>query len=212
MNRQVIYMAIKKEKVRIDSRILRLTELGVLLALIIIMGFTPVGYIKIGIIEMTLITVPVIIGAMVIDPAAGAILGFAFGMTSFLQCVFGLSQFGVALLEINPVFCFIVCVVTRTLMGWLTGLFFKVIKQNNMVGYGATGLVGSLLNTLLFMSALLILFWNTEFIQGIAGTLGTTGVLAFVIAFVGLNGLIEAISCTILAATVCAALNRWFKS
>lgn len=205
-------MAVKKEKVRINNKVLRLTELGILLAFIIIMGFTPIGYIKIGIVEMTIITVPVIIGAIVIDPAAGALLGFAFGMTSFLQCVFGMSAFGVALLEINPLYTFLMCVPTRTLMGWLTGLFFKAIKQDNALGYGITGLVGSLLNTFFFMSVLLICFWNTEFIQGIADALGSTGILAFLVGFVGLNGLIEAISCTILASVICVALKRWFKS
>ena len=205
-------MAVSKEKVRLNSKVLRLTELSVLLALILIMGFTPIGYIKLGVIEMTIITVPVIIGAVVIDPAAGALLGFAFGMTSFLQCVFGMSAFGVAMLEVNPFFAFLVCVPTRTLMGWLTGLFFKAIKQNNIGGYAVTGLVGSLLNTLFFMSVLLICFWNTEFLQSIAAVLGTTGVLAFLIASVGINGIVEAISCTILAAVICAALNRWFDS
>lgn len=206
-------MALNKGKVRVDDKVLRLTELGVLLAIIIIMAFVPmIGYIKLGVIEITLITVPVIIGAMVLGPAAGAILGFAFGITSFLQCVFGMSAFGVALLEINPFFCFLVCVPTRLLMGWLTGLFFKAIKQENIIGYAATGLVGSLLNTLFFMSALIALYWNTEYLQGIAGALGTTGVLAFIVALVGINGVVEAVCCTILSAVICKALNVWFKS
>ena len=206
-------MALNKGKVRVDDKVLRLTELGVLLAVIIIMAFVPmIGYIKLGVIEITLITVPVIIGAMVLGPAAGAILGFAFGITSFLQCVFGMSAFGVALLEINPFFCFLVCVPTRLLMGWLTGLFFKAIKQENIIGYAATGLVGSLLNTLFFMSALIALYWNTEYLQGIAGALGTTGVFAFIVAIVGINGVVEAVCCTILSAVICKALNVWFKS
>ncbi|MCR4747432.1 MAG: ECF transporter S component [Clostridiales bacterium] len=206
-------MAAKKGKVRVDDKILRLTELGVLLAIIIIMAFVPmIGYIKLGVVEITLITVPVIIGAMVLGPASGALLGFAFGLTSFLQCVFGLSAFGVALLEINPIFAFLVTVPTRTLMGWLTGLFFKAIKQENIVGYSLTGLVGSLLNTLFFMTTLIALYWNTEFMQGLVSSLGATGVFSFVVALVGINGLVEAICCTILSAVICKALNVWFKS
>ena len=203
-------MAVKKEKVRIDNKILRLTELGVLLALILLMGFTPIGYIRLGFIEMTIITVPVIVGAIVIDSAAGALLGFVFGMTSFLQCVFGMSAFGVALLEISPLYAFLVCVPTRTLMGWLTGLFFKAIKQNNVAGFGITGLVGSLLNTLFFMSAFVGLYWKTPRRQGMEAS--SKGVFGFIIAVVGINGLIEAVACTILAAAICTALTRWFDS
>ena len=200
----------RKEKV--DKKILRITELGVLLAIIIIMGFTPIGYIKFGVVEITLITVPVIIGAMVVEPAAGALLGFAFGMTSFLQCVFGMSAFGVMILEINPFLAFLVTVPTRTLMGWLTGLFYKAIKRTDIIGFAATGLVGSLLNTAFFMTTLLACFWQTDYIQNIAHSLGTTNVFAFVAAFVGINGIVEAVCCTILAAVISKALYKWFQS
>ncbi len=200
----------RKEKV--DKKILRITELGVLLAIIIIMGFTPIGYIKFGVVEITLITVPVIIGAMVVEPAAGALLGFAFGMTSFLQCVFGMSAFGVMILEINPFLAFLVTVPTRTLMGWLTGLFYKAIKRTDIVGFAVTGLVGSLLNTAFFMTTLLACFWQTDYIQNIAHSLGTTNVFAFVAAFVGINGIVEAVCCTILAAVISKALYKWFQS
>ncbi|MBQ0013831.1 MAG: ECF transporter S component [Oscillospiraceae bacterium] len=199
----------RKEKV--DKKILRITELGVLLAIIIIMGFTPIGYIKFGVVEITLITVPVIIGAMVVEPAAGALLGFAFGMTSFIQC-FGISPFGSAMLEINPFLAFLVTVPTRTLMGWLTGLFYKAINRHDAIGFAVTGLVGSLLNTLFFMTMLLACFWQIDYIQNIVASLGTTNVFAVAVAFVGINGLIEAICCTILATVISKALYKWFES
>lgn len=195
----------KKEK--IDNKVLRLTELSVLLAIILIMGFTPIGYLKFGIVEITLITVPVIIGAVHMGEKAGTLLGLAFGLTSFLQAVFGLSAFGVAMMEISPLFCFLVCVPTRTLMGFLTGVIFKALKRDNTISYAISGLSGSILNTLFFMTTLILCFWNTEYIQGIAKALGTTNILAFVVAFVGVNGLIEAVCCTFLGAVLCKALN-----
>lgn len=146
----------KKEK--IDRKVLWLTELSVLLAIIIVMGFTPIGYLKFGIVEITLITVPVIIGAVHMGEKAGALLGLAFGLTSFLQAVFGMSAFGVVLMEISPLFCFLTCVPTRMLMGFLTGVIFKALKRDNTVAYAVAGLSGSLLNTLLFMTTLLLCF------------------------------------------------------
>jgi hypothetical protein len=53
-------------KAKKNERILRLTQLSVLVALLIIFGFTNLGYIKIGVIEITLNIIPVAIGAIVL--------------------------------------------------------------------------------------------------------------------------------------------------
>lgn len=195
----------KKEK--INSKVLRLTELSVLLAIIILMAFTPIGYLKAGVVEITFITIPVIVGAVILDEKAGALLGLAFGITSFLQGILGLSAFGIALIEVSPLYAFLVTVPTRVLMGFLTGVIFKAIKKDKLWSYGVSGLCGSLLNTLLFMTTLILLYWKTDYIQGIKAALGSTNIFAFVLAFVGVNGAIEAACCTVIAAVLCKALK-----
>ena len=101
-----------------------MVEMALLIAVILIMAFTPIGYIRTLGLEITLIVVPVAVGAVTLGPAAGAALGAVFGITSFIQC-FGMSPFGAALLGINPIYTLIVCVLPRTLMGWLTGLLYQ---------------------------------------------------------------------------------------
>ena len=54
-------------------------------AIIIIMAFTPLGYIPLVIINATIIHIPVILGAIFCGPKKGAFLGFVFGMTSFIK-------------------------------------------------------------------------------------------------------------------------------
>lgn len=196
------------KKARVNPRILYLTELSVLLAILLLMAFTPIGYIKTAGLEIALITIPVILGATLLDEKAGAILGLAFGITSFIQAVSGLSAFGVLLFQIRPVATFLVCVPTRCLMGWLCGLIFKAFKKKNALAYGVSGLAGALLNTLFFMTTLLAFFWKTDLIQGFATQLGSTNVFAFTIAFVGINGLIEAITCTVLAVALALPLRK----
>ena len=49
-------------------------------AIIIIMAFTPFGYIPLGIINATIIQIPVIIGTLFCGPKKGAFLGFLFGI------------------------------------------------------------------------------------------------------------------------------------
>ncbi len=119
------------------------------------------------------------------------------------------------LLGINPIFTFIVCVIPRILTGWLCGLIFQSIKKidhTKFVSFGVASLAGPLLNTILFMSTLLLFFYQSDFIQSIAQKFGTDNIFAFVPAFVGLNGLIETVVCFVLGTAITKALNRYFKT
>ena len=89
------------------NRTRTLTTLGILTAIILVMTFTPLGYIKTMGLEITLLHIPVILGAALTGPAGGMVLGAVFGFTSFFQC-FGLSTFGTTLFSINPAGTFIV--------------------------------------------------------------------------------------------------------
>ena len=62
-----------------------LVEMALLVAIILLMAFTPIGYIKTAGLEITLIVIPVAVGAVTLGPAAGAILGGVFGIPSFIQ-------------------------------------------------------------------------------------------------------------------------------
>lgn len=201
----------KMAKQKVNQKIVHMTEIAVLTAIIILMAFTPIGYIKTAGIEITLITIPVIVGAIVLGPATGAFLGAIFGVTSFLQAVLGLSPFGVMLMEINPFFCFLVCIPTRILMGLCTGFIFRAFKNKGVVAYSVSGLSGALLNTLFFMSTLIALYWRTDFIQGLAEKIGASNVFMFVILFVGINGLIEAICCFVVASGIAKAVNKYIE-
>lgn len=177
-------------------------ELAILTSIILFLESTGLGMFKTFGLEFTILQVPVIIGAVVIGPSAGAALGAVFGFVSFWEC-FGKSPFGASLLAINPFLTFLVCVPTRILMGWCCGLIFrgmeKLLKEkNSLVQYVAASLSGALLNTVFFMSMLCLCFYRTDFIQGLAVKLETNNVLTFVILFVGVQGLVEALVCATL--------------
>jgi len=181
-------------KTTTNSRTLRMVQLALFSAIIIVMAFSPIGYIKTLGLSITLLVVPVSVGAIVLGPLAGAILGGIFGITSFLQC-FGFEPFGTMLFSINPFATLILCLVPRILMGWLTGLSFAAIKKTNKLkntSYAIASLIGPLLNTVLFMTVFILFFYHTDYVQDYAQSKNTTNVIAFVIMFVGLNGIIEA--------------------
>lgn len=189
----------------------QMVELALLIAVVAILSYTPLGYIKTFGLEITTVVVPVAVGAVTLGPAAGAILGAAFGIMSFSRWVMGMSGFGAMLFQINPAATVVVCVVARTLMGWLTGILYQALVKVPPLKKNAAlvlaNLCAPLLNTLLFMSTLVFFFYRTEYVQGIVEKMGVSNPFTFVIAFVGVNGLVEAIVCFVIGSAVSKALK-----
>ncbi len=204
MNNEIM----KCESPRTKLSVQDMVQLSVLIAIMLFLELTGLGMIKTAGLEITIMLVPVIVGAIVMGPAAGALLGGVFGLISFWEC-FGKSSFGVVLLGINPIYTFLVCVPTRILAGWLCGLAFKALSKvdkSRLWSFGAAGLCGALCNTVFFMTTLCLCFYHTEFIQNIVQALGSANPFLFVIAFVGVNGLIEAIVCFFTGAVIAKAV------
>lgn len=194
-----------------SARTLYLVQLTVLAAIILLLEVSGLGYIKTPGLEFTILTVPVIVGAIVLGPGAGAVLGGIFGLTSFWQAVSGKSHFGAMLMNMNPFGAFVTTVPTRILVGWLCGLVFLTLSRhlrNKTLTFTLASLSGALLNTVLFMSALLLFFYNSELIQGFAQQLGTSGPITFVFAFVGVQGLSEALICAVLGTAIAQGLSK----
>ena len=192
----------------LNQKTVRLSRLALFSALILLLNYTPLGYIRVFALEITLIIIPVTLGAMLLGPADGAILGGVFGLTSFATC-FGSSQFGVTLLAINPIGTFITCVVARVLAGGFTGLVFERLHRSEKlrpISYAVGGLLGPVFNTLFFMSCIVLFFWNTEFIQGMAATMGAANPLTFVVLFVGINAVFETVVSFLVSTALCRVL------
>ena len=169
-----------------------LTLLGLLTAILLVMSYTPLGYLNIGPLAITLNMIPVAISAVALGPFGGAVTGAVFGMTSFLQClgIGGTSAMGVILFEINPLFAFIQRFVPRMLTGLLTGYIFQLARKlgaKKAAGY-ISGFAAAFFNTALFMTALVVLFGNTDYIQNL---IGGRNVLVFICTFVGINAVVE---------------------
>ncbi len=173
-----------------SNKIKNITILGVLTALIFVLGFTPIGYLHVGQIAITFLVVPVCIGAILCGPIGGLYLGCVFGLTSLIQC-FTTDPFGQALLSINPFFTAIVCIVPRALVGLFTGLIFKGLSKalnNSIFSYIITGLCASLLNTVLFLTFLFVFFSHTEYLQSY---LQSSNLIIAAILFAGINAVVE---------------------
>lgn len=177
-------------------------------AIMIIFAFTPIGSIPIGPLVISLQVIPMAICAIVLGPKGGAIAGAIFGLLSFLQC-FGIgipSGMGAILVSINPGLAFIQRFVPRLLDGFLLGFIFRATRKKNVtLGCVVTGFCSALLNTVFFMTALVLLFGNTEYLQGL---IGGRNILVFICAFVGVNAVFEMIASSVITGLVGTALFK----
>lgn len=187
----------------------RIAILGLLSAILLLMAYTPLGYLNIGPLAISFNVIPVALAAVTLGPAGGAAAGAVFGLTSCLQCIGigGVSAMGATLFSINPVLAFIQRLVPRVLDGFLLGYIFRGVRKAKgpRLGCFVTGFCSAFLNTAFFMLALVLLFGNTEYVQGL---MGGRNILAFICAFVGVNAVCEMVSSTILTGAIGWALFK----
>ena len=184
-----------------------LTILSVLVAILIVLGCfnipMPAG------LSITFNMIPVAIAAISLGPVGGAIIGGAFGLISFLQCfgICGYSGMGAVLVGVSPLLSFIQRFFPRLLDGFLLGYIYRLLKDRapSPVSCGITGFFAAFLNTLFFMTTLVWLFGNTEYMTS---SMAGRGLLTYMVAAVGVNGLVEMLVSTLLSAAVGTALVK----
>lgn len=192
-------------KKQLDVRAIAI--LGLMTALLILFSFTPIGTIPIGPLSITLNIIPIAVAAIALGPMGGLAMGCVFGLLSFLQCIgVGIpSGMGAVLFGISPFLAFIQRFIPRALDGLLVGLIYKFCE--NRFGHKPScfiaGFCSAFLNTLFFMSALILLFGNTDYVQGL---INGRNILLFICAFVGINAVVEMIVSTIVSGFVGNAL------
>ncbi len=190
-----------------DTR--RLVLLSTLCAILLVMSFTPLGYLNIGPLAISLNMIPVAIAAVAMGPVEGAVLGGMFGITSFLQClgIGGVSAMGAILFEISPILAFVQRFVPRVLAGLLAGFAYRASRKlmGHTVASFITGFCAALLNTVLFMLALVLLFGNTEYLRGL---IGGRNIIVFICTFVGINAVVEMLAATLTVGLVGTALEK----
>lgn len=183
--------------------------LGLMIAVLILITYTPLGYLNIGPLAITFNIIPVAICAIIIGPLGGVIAGGVFGLTSFLQCigVGGVSLMGATLFGINPFLTVILTFLPRCLDGFLLGYIFRVVRKWKKAPLACfvTGFFAAFLNTLFFMTALIVLFGNSDYMQGL---IGGQNIIVFVCTFVGINSVFEMLASTVITGAVGTALYK----
>lgn len=189
-------------------------------ALLLLMGFTPLGLIDLPIIKATILHVPVIIGSVLLGPWRGAFLGGVFGAISLWKNTMAPSLLSFAFSPLVPLpgeghgsaWAIVICFVPRILVGvlpWLVVKLFELIPANKTAvrsaGCVVAGALGSAVNTILVMGLMgLTLGGSFAAAQGVAGDAVWGGILAIVFA----NGIPEAIAAAVITPVIVLALTK----
>ncbi len=191
-----------------------LTYMGLLTGIMIVMSFTPLGYLSLGFMNATLMHVPVIIGACLLGAKNGAVLGGLFGITSVVRATLEptLTSFVFTpFYSLNENFhgswvSLIVAIVPRICIGLIAGLVFQGVfkaTKKHSAALLAAGITGSLTNTVGVMGLIYLLFGEQ---YAAATEQAAEFLLLAIMSVVCINGVPEAILAALLTLAIGKAL------
>ena len=193
-----------------------MVSVGLMAAIVIVLANTPLGMIQLPIVKATTVHIPVIIGAILLGPTAGAILGGVFGICSLISNTmaptllsFAFSPFMSTTGITGAIKAIWVSVGCRILIGVAAGWFWRLIKKiksNQIVALSITGFVGSMVNTVAVMGSIYLLFAQ-QYAE--AKNVAVTAVWGLVIGTVTASGMPEAIAAAVIVAVVGKVLLKF---
>lgn len=183
---------------RMDTR--RLTLLAILTALVAILAYLG-GFIKIGgLASISLTLIPVVLGAALCGPVAGAWLGGVAGVVFFMTAD---SAFWLGLSIPGTI---ITVMIKGVLSGLCAGLVYKLLEnKSRYLAVLTAAIVCPVVNTGIFLLGCLVFFMDTVQAGALEKGLSIGGYL--IIAFVGLNFVFELLSNILLSPAIVSLIN-----
>jgi len=165
----------------------RIAGIGIFAAIVVVLQ-TLATFIQFGPFSVTLVLVPIVIGAAVYGAGAGAVLGGVFGVVVLTMTITGADPGGHMLWLANPLATAAVIMLRGVLAGGAAGLIFRAFsKKSRMLGVVLAAIVCPIVNTGLFLGAMYVIF--PDFLEMWAD--GATAVYFLFIGLAGVNFLIE---------------------
>lgn len=164
----------------------RLAGLALFTAIVVVLQLLG-SFIKVGPFSVSLVLIPIVVGAAVYGVSAGAWLGFAFGVVVTIAVVTGADAGGYIMFSARPVLTVLVCLIKGTAAGYVAGLLYRAIgKKHPLAGVIVAAAAAPVVNTGLFVLAML-LFYQPQ-LQAWAGDTAATYIVT---GLVGVNFLLE---------------------
>lgn len=173
-----------------NKNITRMVQLTILLAVVVVLQCF-LGSIKVGATSFSVVLVPIVVGAIILGPGAGAFLGFAFGLVVLIYGITGQDAFTNLLFQAHPVFTSMICLGKGAAAGWGAGMMYKLLEKISLFWASvAAAATAPILNTGLFILGCLTLVHST--LEANLAAFGADSVVVFlVIGCAGVNFLVE---------------------
>ena len=178
-----------------DSKTRKIVGIGLFTAIVVVLQLL-VGGIRFGIFSISLVLVPIVVGAAVYGWQAGALLGLAFGVSVLLSGDAG------AFMAVDPIATIGVVLVKGTVCGLLAGLVYRLLeKKNKVLAVIGAAIICPVANTGIFLLGCQLFFlptitqWAAHYGYADAGTY-------MILGLAGINFLVELVINIILAPVI----------
>ncbi|WP_147539032.1 ECF transporter S component [Anaerotruncus rubiinfantis] len=183
----------------------KFTQLSLLIALMAVLAFTPLGFIMIPPVAITIMHIPVIIGAILLGPVDGAILGGAFGLMSLLKA----STTAVSPVDLlfspfasgAPFASLVMCILPRILLGVIAGCLYRLLRRTGRETFAiaTSAAIASICHTVLVLGCLWALF-------------DAIPLKDVFLTIVGFNGILELSAAVVVTTAVCRPLMKFLAA
>ena len=194
------------------QQILRMVELAMLAAIIVVLQQIVIPLP--GGLTLSLVLVPIVVGAVLFGPAAGAILGGVVGAgVTFLVMTARAGELSTMMWVANPLVTALVCIIKGVGAGFAAGLIARAFKKRAFAGIVLAAAIAPVVNTGIFLVGMLTVFREVMMTFAANIGMGGTGAIYFaVVVLVGVNFIIELAANLILSPSIAAIVKAVRKS
>ena len=195
-----------------NNRTHRMVALAMMGAIVVLLANTPLGLIQLPVIKATTVHIPVILGAILLGPSAGCVLGGVFGICSLISNTIAptLTSFAFSpfyadgmMGALKAIWISVGCrVLIGLVSGWLW-IILKKIKLPEIVALPIVGFVGSMTNTVAVMGSIYFLLAEQ---YAAAREVAVTAVYGLIMATITGAGVMEALAALVLVTGIGKAL------
>lgn len=184
--------------------------MSLFIAIELLMVMVPfLGFIPIGPLRATTLHIPVIIAGIILGKEMGAVIGLVFGLSSLVVNTIQptVTSFVFSPFISGSVMSLIIAIIPRILIGYIAGLIYEHWHhKNNLAVMSISAFCGALTNTVLVLGGIYFLF-GSQYASAIGKSYQE--LFPYLIGIIVTNGLLEAITGTIIAVAVARVLRRF---
>ncbi len=141
------------------TKVSKMVGVALLMALVIVLQFVSSAIPSIGFVSISLVLIPIVLGAAVYGAGAGALLGATFAVVTIINCITGADAGGAMIFQANPVLCILVVLAKSVLAGLAAALIYQAIhKRNAFVAMLCAAVVCPVVNTGIFLTCISLFF------------------------------------------------------